>query len=88
MTSDHKEILEMQRCFYRDLYKADKSVYFDAENSFSVGLTLEELQDTEAKISFEEFSVAVKQLKNGKCPGLDVFYSKIGRLMYEVSIQS
>ena len=69
---------------------------FNARNTSGIKISQKELVDTEMEITFQEFGIALKQLKNSKCPGLDglpcdfykVFFAKIGQLMFDVLITS
>ena len=90
-TNDEWEILRRQGQFYEMLYTSDKTVKFDVINSEGIRICERTRQATEEEITYEEFSDALKQMKNGKCPGLDgipcdfykFFYKKLGRTMYE-----
>ena len=92
LVKDPEQILNMQHKFYEQLYSHDKSVKFNVPNQTNVSISDEEKRSTEEDISFDEFALALKQMKNGKCPGLDgipcdfwkVFFGRIGKLMHKV----
>jgi hypothetical protein len=94
--TDSKRILEEQTKFYKNLYtdkekdlnnkETDEATnYFIDEKDIDKQLNDIEKQETDRQITLEEVTNAVKELANGKSPGLDglpiefykIFWSKI-----------
>ena len=94
--TDPGKILEMQRRFYQKLYSRDSKVNFTIENTENISISPKQNSAVDEKISFEEFAIALKQMKNSKCPGPDgipcdfwkTFFAKIGQEMYNAIINA
>ena len=92
LITDPQKILEAQQKFYEKLYKSDQAIHFNIKNECNISLSEQKAHKLDTPFTFEEFSIALKQMKNSKCPGLDgipcdfwkVFFSKIGWLLFEV----
>ena len=90
--TDPKAILKEQAKFYKELYTRNNQVKFTAKNCTSQKITKQQRDALEKDISYEEICTALKQMANGKCPGMDgltvdfykMFFNKIGPLYYEV----
>ena len=71
--SDTERMVEMTKIFYRDLYKKrivnDVSIEEIASNIPT--LDLQQSEDLEGLITYEEASEVLKNMKNGKSPGTD-----------------
>ena len=78
-----ESILEMQKDFYQKLYTADKSVKFDLPNNLDCQLDESMEGSWEIPFSEAEISTAIKQLKNGSCPGLDGFPIEVYKMFYQ-----
>ena len=72
-TEDPKQIMELQKNFYKDLYSTNKrNDYFD--ETFLTNLpkiSRKSLVLTETDISLNELSFAIKNMHSGKTPGSD-----------------
>ena len=85
LIKSQKEILHAQYQFYAKLYKRDESISFKFENTMNTRVTDDEIRDLDTDIPEEEFTKAVRSLKQGKTPGIDgltaefyqFFWSKI-----------
>ena len=88
---NNDDILQEQVNFYRQLYHADESVKFDLKNETGSGITLEQEQTFNMPFTYEEITMAVSMLRNGKAPGKDgltaevykCFWSEIGPILYD-----
>ena len=66
-----KEILEMEREHYQNLYSIEEGVCFKLENNTDIKVNNEERAEQNSKLEMKELSIALDSLKNGKCPGPD-----------------
>ena len=90
--TDPKRILKMQHKFYSDLYKKNKEVNFTIENTTDIKISETQRALQQQKLTYDEITLAVSQLNNGKTPGVDgipieffkVFWSRIGKHFYRV----
>ena len=71
ITRHSKEILNEQKEFYEELYREDKTVNFEIENSFNVKLSQETRDSLEDTFSIADISKSIEELKTEKTPGLD-----------------
>ena len=71
LTKDYSEILEIQYCFFKDLYTRDNRVHFTMQNNSGSRIDAEQNVWLEQEISQEEMFDAVMTLKSNKCPGCD-----------------
>ena len=69
--SEQKDILSMQQHFYQQLYTADSSVVFHMSSKPEYKVPDEMRADQDSDFTITEIALAVKQMKNGKCPGPD-----------------
>ena len=84
ITRNPKEVLEQQVNFYNKLYTQEGNIKFEY-NEAPVKITPDQKLNLEKEIELHEFSVALKEMKKGKAPGLDgwssdflkVFWGKI-----------
>ena len=87
-----RDILDMQRSFYQDLYQADKEAKFCLVNEFSVHVSDKEVEKQGQEISQGEILGAIKQLKSGKTPGSDglpiefykTFANKVSQILLKI----
>ena len=74
LTTNPKEILNVQRQFYSKLYTSDTNVKFNLENDPRFPeLNIEEKELCNQEISLQELDEAVRSLKKNKCCGSDGF---------------
>ena len=91
VTNDQKKILKIQGDYYSKLYSSDHDVHFSIQGNPAVKITLEESAQCDQEQTLEEVSVALKQMSNDKCPGLDgltvnfykFFWQSIGHPLFE-----
>ena len=90
ITRDMKQIIEWQVEFYEKLYTKDSEVKFEYENS---KVKIDDILkgELEEDIKMEEVSIALKEMKSNKAPGLDgltadfykIFYARLKIPMFE-----
>ena len=88
--TDQREILREQRNFYKKLYTSNNLVvnntqadlFFDANNPFISKLSVDESQELEGKLEEKEVLCALKEMKNGKSPGIDGFTSEFYKFFW------
>ena len=104
---DQFKILDEQKLFYERLYSSSdpsiepehESLFFDPNNPFINKLTEDEKMKAEGKLTRGECFTALKNMKNGKSPGLDgytvefykFFWTDIGDFIlnsYNFSLES
>ena len=68
---DPSMILEVQRNFYKELYKKDSDVEFQMANSFNVRVPADIKSQQENQLTLEELQDAIKAMSNNKTPGED-----------------
>ena len=79
--TDINSILKEQVHFYSNLYQTsnpvmndtNRALFFDDNNPFLNKLSDAQMQTCEGKLSLNECSKALANMKNGKSPGLDGF---------------
>ena len=89
--TDPTEILRKQERFYSDLYTSDDAVQFNMVNETGIKVPEELKESQNQTMSREEVAVALRQLKNGKTPGISglttefykMFYCKFREIMYQ-----
>ena len=94
ITDNHRILVEQQK-YYQDLYTSNPNISFHLEDDVTVHVTEEMAAASESQFSKEEISQAVKDLKNGSCPGSDgipievykVFWRQIRTTFYNAIIQ-
>ena len=67
---DPQQVLDKQREFYQDLYTSDSSVRFEPDFDTET-VPKQMIAAKDVPISEEEFTAAIKGLRNGSCPGSD-----------------
>ena len=67
---DPKSILRVQKKFYQDLYTSEGS-RFDASGITGPKITPMDQQEMDRDITWDEYRAALKNMPNGKTPGLD-----------------
>ena len=93
---DTKKILLEQRKFYAKLYEKDVNARFLYCNSSGKVITPEDRVKLDSKISYNEFSEALKSLSNNKTPGVSglppefykMFWKRIGNYVYQAMMYS
>ena len=82
-----EKVLEVQREFYTELYTADGTIHFALPNLVEETVPEDDIAREENTFSIEELSSALRQLKNGSCPGSDglptEFYKVFWRYLSE-----
>ena len=68
---EDNEILEIERAYYEKLYDDDPNVMFCMKNDTGVQVTESDRVMQNIPLEASEISQALRQLKNGKCPGPD-----------------
>ena len=68
---EQREILNEQRKFYCNLYKKEKNIKFALSDDEHPQLSVEESLNLNQALDVKELSQALKEMKNGKCPGQD-----------------
>ena len=94
ISRNQKEILELQVKFYRNLYSANTSVEFKFVEHNGNKLSEEEKQNMDRKVTFEEVTVALKNLKVNKTPGCNglmpstyqILWDHIGRIVFDAIV--
>ena len=81
ITRNCSQILEQQKHFYEKLYTKDDSVHFAQTNS-PVKISEEQRLELDKEITMHEFSVALKETKNGTSPGLDGWTTDFLKMFY------
>ena len=80
LTKNYKEILDVQCCFFKDLYARDEKTKFDIQNRSGVQISNVQKAQFEEQITEEELFDAMMTLKAHKTPGCDgltlLFYRK------------
>ena len=79
VSCNQKEILRMQTDFYKTLYTSDVYIEFEFENDrvHGVKLTEQEKESTDAPLTLEELTFALKNMrkdKTARCDGLSSRY--------------
>ena len=69
--TDPKIILKEQEKYFSSLYSSDQTVKFNIVNDTGIKVNEEVWTEQERPFSKEEISLAHKQLKSGKTPGID-----------------
>ncbi len=97
VASEDRDILEVARKFYMNLYRTDESSEVEIEHYFDSvhldkTLDINEQLTCEGDVSYTECEQAVKNMKSNKSPGLDgicvefyqIFWPLIGQLLVDV----
>ena len=92
IVTDNDLILQMQRKYYKSLYSKDNEVNFDMINETEIHVLTNMRHEHDQPFELREVAIAVKQLANNKCPGLDgisidlykVFWKKLGDPLYQM----
>ena len=71
MLESHTEILNEQKKFYANLYRADKEVHFNLRNNTPRRLKEPDISILNRELSTAELKEAVFKMKKGKFPGPD-----------------
>ena len=66
-----ENVMELQRRFYETLYKSDPDVLFQMPNSVVNKIPENNVAASEEDFDLKEIAHAVKNLRNGSCPGSD-----------------
>ena len=66
-----KEILAMQRNYYRNLYKTDPSIHFSIQNDSGIVVTQSQLDEMNCPLTIQELENALNGLAKNKTPGSD-----------------
>ena len=74
-------IMKMQKDYYQELYTADENSEFVCEVEIDTVVT-EECGLNENQFTMEEMKDAVKQLKNGSCPGSDGLPIEVYKILW------
>ena len=96
LVEDPTSVLRMQQQFYQKLYSSDESVNFNLKMNIPNKVEKEMTAADSSQFTVEEFSEALKSLKNGSCPGSDglstefykVFWTRIKQEVYAAMIYS
>ena len=92
--TNFNEILKEQHQYYQELYKKDLDVTFQLVNDTDIRISEEQRVEIDRPITKEEMGLALKQMSNGKCPGIDglsvdfykFFYKQISDILYEALV--
>ena len=80
ITTDQKQILKDIQTYYCNLFKNRDSELSEINTDLLMSklskLTERESNDLEGPLTLEEIGIALKNMKNGKCPGIDGFSSE------------
>lgn len=87
--TNQTEILKAQKSFYENLYSSRNteisdrhSVFFDSNNPFISKLNPEDTESLEGNISSAEMLFALKNMKNGKSPGIDGYTAEFYKFFW------
>ena len=88
--SDQFKILEEQKLYYEKLYSSSslvlnqehKTLFFDDNNPFIEKLTEDQRSQAEGNLNYTECLTALKNMKNGKSPGLDGFTTEFYKFFW------
>ena len=69
--TDSREIIEVQKHFYEQLYDVDDEVSFNLTNSFGIKVPHEIRSAQQQQIGLEDMTIAIKTMSNNKTPGED-----------------
>ena len=89
--TNQKDISNLQTAFYQELYKSDKTVQFDLNNTYGIKVPEEMRQQHEQEFSMDELINAIKQLRQNQTPGIGgltadfykMFFGKIKDVLYQ-----
>ena len=92
--TESREILKEQSRFYKKLYAKQKGLKFTAKNATNTKLTVDEQLRLDQDITMDEIKQAIKDMANGKCPGMDglsvdwykTFFNIIGEDLYNALV--
>ena len=87
---DQFEILDQQKLFYQRLYSSSNPVmeqehenlFFNPNNPYINKLTEEQMQHAEGRLEKTECLNALKNMKNGKSPGLDGYTAEFYKFFW------
>ena len=88
---DPTRILDEQKLFYEKMYKKNPKIKFTTRNCTDIRLTNFQKQALDMPLEFDELVQSLRQMKNGKCPGMDgisvdfykCFFHVIGQDLFE-----
>ena len=83
LTKDYREILQVQRDYYEDLYTSDPDVNFNLTNNSGVRLTPAARTFLDEDTSEAELFDAVMTLKSNKTPGCDGLTAELYRKFWK-----
>ena len=94
--TDPTSILREQKKYYQRLYTKDPKIEFKATNCTEKVLSSTQRQELDKDITISEMTTALKQMANGKCPGLDglsvdfykMFFTIIGDVLFDAALES
>ena len=96
ITRNQNKILAEQAKFYQKLYTSNPCIKFTLQNHDGIQYSQKQKNDIDKNFTFEDFTDALKSMKQGKAPGNDglgpavyiMFWKRIGPILWDAILHA